>query len=406
MDLMEYQGKRYLARWGLVMPAGKIAATVPEALAAALTLGCWPVVVKAQVPVGGRGKAGGVLLARNQDDLTRHAATILGMQIGGHVVRRVWVEEACEIAAEHYVGITLDRATRDHLVMISARGGVDIEEVARSDPGAIARLHVDPIDGLSRSAADAVVAEAGLAAQAREEVARTLVSLYHCFVEGDAELLEVNPLVLTRAGEVRCLDAKVSLDDNAGFRHPEWAELRDEVELDPRERLARDKGLNYIGLDGNVGIIANGAGLAMATLDVVAEVGGTAANFLDIGGGADASVMAAALEVINADPKVVSILVNIFGGITRCDEVARGILQALEVVAAGAPIVLRLDGTNAAEGRAILAGKGSAEGAGGRLLVSPTMLEAARIAVELAGAAGGELAGAGGELVQPNRPAQ
>ncbi len=378
MDLMEYQGKGYLARWGIVMQPGALASTVEESLIVAEDLD-WPVVVKAQVPVGGRGKAGGVKLAGDPDELIRHVTAILGMTIGGHLVRRVWVEVASEVAVEYYVGITLDRTAKDHLVMVSASGGVDIEQ---SDPAAIARLHVDPLDGLSMEAAASLVAEAGLATDAQHGTAEVLVRLYRCYVEGDAELVEVNPLALTVGGQMRCLDAKVTLDDNAAFRHPEWDELRASVELDPRERLARDRGLNYIGLDGTVGIIANGAGLAMATLDVVDAAGGAAANFLDIGGGANAAVMAAALEVINADPKVASILVNIFGGITRCDEVANGIAQALGNVAARAPIVLRLDGTNAEEGRAILASRAPAGGS--RLVVRDTMLDAARTAVELA----------------------
>jgi succinyl-CoA synthetase beta subunit len=378
---MEYQGKGYMARWGIVMQPGAVASTVEGALAAAEGLG-WPVVVKAQVPVGGRGKAGGVKLAGDSDELIRNAGAILGMTIGGHVVRQVWVEVASDIAAEHYVGITLDRTAKDHLVMVSAQGGVDIEE---ADPGAISRLHVDPLDGLSAQAAATLVAGAGLATGAEEGAAEILLRLYRCYVEGDAELVEVNPLVLTVGGQVRCLDAKVTLDDNAAFRHPEWDDLRAGVELDPRERMARARGLNYIGLDGTVGIIANGAGLAMATLDVVDEAGGAAANFLDVGGGANAAVMTAALEVVNADPKVASILVNIFGGITRCDEVANGILRALESVAGGAPIVLRLDGTNAEEGRAILAARPSGGPSGGtRLVLRDTMLDAARTAVELA----------------------
>ncbi|MGH9130172.1 MAG: ADP-forming succinate--CoA ligase subunit beta [Acidimicrobiales bacterium] len=384
MDLLEYQGKQYLARWGIPMAAGGVATTVAEALAVGVGLG-FAVAVKAQVPVGGRGKAGGVKLAADPTELARHAESILGMTIGGHVVRRVWVERAADIAAEHYVGITLDRAAKDHLVMVSAQGGVEIEAVAAADPGAVARAHVDPVEGLTLGAARAVAVAAGLVPQALEPTAGMLVALYRCFVEGDAEMVEVNPLVVTSAGNVLCLDAKLSLDDNAAFRHPEWEEYRAvlDLDLDPRERRARSKGLNYIGLDGNVGIIANGAGLAMATLDVVNEAGGAGANFLDVGGGANAAVMAGALEVINSDPKVVSILVNIFGGITRCDEVANGILEALDKVEGGSPIVLRLEGTNAEAGRAILAAHPSE-----RLIVRSTMGEAARTAVELAASVG------------------
>jgi succinyl-CoA synthetase beta subunit len=378
VDLFEYQGKQYFARYGIPVSPGAVADTAEEAVAAADRLG-YPVVVKAQVQVGGRGKAGGVRLAATPEEVAAHAAAILGMDIKGHVVRRLWIERASEIAAEYYASFTLDRAARLHLAMVSARGGVDIEQVAAEDPTAIARLHVDPVDGLDPSAARGLVEEAGLDPAAREQAAEILGALYRCYVEGDADLVEVNPLVLTPDGQVRALDAKVSLDDDAAFRHPEWAEFAFATELDERERLAREKGLNYIGLDGSVGIIANGAGLAMSTLDVVNQVGGAAANFLDIGGGANAEVMAAALEVITADPRVRAILVNIFGGIVRCDDVARGILAALERVRLGAPLVIRLDGTNAAEAREILAPHRS-----DRLLLEPTMLGAARRAVEIA----------------------
>jgi succinyl-CoA synthetase beta subunit len=378
VDLFEYQGKQYFARYGIPVSPGAVADTAEEAVAAADRLG-YPVVVKAQVQVGGRGKAGGVRLAATPEEVAAHAAAILGMDIKGHVVRRLWIEKASEIAAEYYASFTLDRAARLHLAMVSARGGVDIEQVAAEDPTAIARLHVDPVDGLDPSAARGLVEEAGLDPAAHEQAAEILGALYRCYVEGDADLVEVNPLVLTPDGQVRALDAKVSLDDDAAFRHPEWAEFAFATELDERERLAREKGLNYIGLDGSVGIIANGAGLAMSTLDVVNQVGGAAANFLDIGGGANAEVMAAALEVITADPRVRAILVNIFGGIVRCDDVARGILAALERVRLGAPLVIRLDGTNAAEAREILAPHRS-----DRLLLEPTMLGAARRAVEIA----------------------
>ncbi|MGH9075835.1 MAG: ADP-forming succinate--CoA ligase subunit beta [Acidimicrobiales bacterium] len=397
MDLFEYQGKQYFARWGIPTSKGGVADTADEAVARADDAG-YPVVVKAQVQVGGRGKAGGIKLAGGPDEVRAHAGAILGMDIKGHTVRRVWVEHASDIAEEYYASFTLDRAAKLHLAMVSARGGVEIEQVAEEDPGAIARLHIDPVDGLSEDGARRLVEEAGLPERARAGTVDVLSKLYRCYVEGDADLVEINPLILTPDGRIHALDAKVTLDDNAAPRHPEWDEWRGTVELDDRERLAREKGLNYIGLDGTVGIIANGAGLAMSTLDVVNQVGGEAANFLDIGGGANAAVMAAALEVINTDPKVASILVNIFGGITRCDEVANGILEALARVELASPIVLRLDGTNAEAGRAILeaqdlgfvaeaASAGArAAGASGspRLVVRPTMLEAARTAVELA----------------------
>jgi succinyl-CoA synthetase beta subunit len=294
-------------------------------------------------------------------------------------VRRLWIEHASDIATEYYASFTLDRGARKHLGMVSARGGVDIEQVAAEEPGAIARLHVDPVEGVSEADARGLVERAGLDAQARSGAVDILQKLYRCFVEGDADLVEINPLILTPQGKVHALDAKVSLDNNAEFRHPEWAEFKSTEELDEREKLARSRGLQYIGLSGNVGIIANGAGLAMSTLDVVNQVGGSAANFLDIGGGANAEVMANALEVINTDPNVRSILINIFGGITRGEEVANGIVEALGRVQIKAPIVIRIDGTNADEGRHILKAHES-----DRLISQPTMLDAARKAVQLA----------------------
>jgi succinyl-CoA synthetase beta subunit len=379
VDLYEYQGKQYFSRYGILTSAGGVADTVDEAVAQADAAG-YPVVVKAQVKVGGRGKAGGIKLAGDAAEVATHAAAILGMDIHGHVVQRLWVEHASDIAREYYASFTLDRAAKLHLCMVSAKGGVEIEEVAATDPGAIARLHVDPVDGLSLDAAGLLVEEAGLDREARRPAAELLVALYRCYTEGDCDLAEINPLILTTDGRVHALDAKVTLDDNAAFRHPEWEEFAGFETTDGRELLAKEKGLNYIGLSGSVGIIANGAGLAMSTLDVVTQAGGTAANFLDIGGGANADVMAAALEVINTDAAVRSIFVNIFGGITRCDEVANGIVEALGRVDLRSPIVLRLDGTNAEAGHAILAPHIS-----DRLVVDETMLGAARRAVSLAG---------------------
>ena len=379
MDLFEYQGKQYFARFGIPVPPGGVAETVDEAVAQADAAG-YPVVVKAQVKVGGRGKAGGIKLANNADEAREHATAILGMDIRGHVVHRVWVERASDIAEEYYASFTLDRPNKVHLGMLSAQGGVEIEEVAATSPEAIARLAIDPVRGLDLETARRWVDDASLAEAAREQAAVLLCDLYTCYVQGDCDLAEINPLILTTEGKVHALDAKVTLDDNATFRHPEWAEFAATETEDPREQMARDRGLTYIGLDGTVGIIANGAGLAMSTLDVVNQAGGAAANFLDIGGGANADVMASALEVINSDPKVTSIFVNIFGGITRVDEVAKGIIAALDRVAIAAPIVLRLDGTNAEAGRALLAPHLS-----DRLIAEPTMLEAAARAVALAG---------------------
>ena len=378
MDLFEYQGKQYFARFGIPVSPGGVADTVDEAVAQADKAG-YPVVVKAQVQVGGRGKAGGIKLAGNAEEVQTHAGNILGMDIRGHTVHRVWVERASDIKKEYYASFTLDRSAKKHLALVSARGGVDIEQVAESEPGAIARVHIDPVDGLSESAARNLVAQANLDEEARQGAAEILVKAYRAFTEGDCDLVEINPLILTPEGKVHALDAKVTLDDNAAFRHPEWEEFRGVAEMDPREKMANERGLNYVGLDGSVGIIANGAGLAMSTLDVVNQAGGEPANFLDIGGGASAEVMANALEVINADEKVRSIFINIFGGITRGEEVANGIVQALSRVELKSPIVIRLDGTNAEQGRAILK-----EHESDRLISRPTMLDAAREAVALA----------------------
>ncbi len=380
MDLFEYQGKQYFARFGIPISKGGVADTVEEAVAQAEASG-YPVVVKAQVKVGGRGKAGGVKLAGDAGEVRLHAGNILGLDIKGHVVRRLWVEHASDIAREYYASFTLDRSAKQHLGMLSAEGGVEIEEVAATHPEAIATIHVDPVDGLDIEQARRWVDRAALDEEARDQAAELLVKLYTCYTEGDCDLAEVNPLILTPEGRVHALDAKVTLDDNAAFRHPEWDEFAGDEDEDERETRAKARGLNYIGLDGSVGIIANGAGLAMSTLDVVNQCGGSAANFLDIGGGANADVMAAALEVINSDPAVQSIFVNIFGGITRVDEVANGVLEALGRVDIASPIVLRLDGTNAAAGREIIAPHLS-----DRLVAEPTMLEAARRAVALAGA--------------------
>ncbi len=379
MDLHEYQGKRYFARFGIPTSPGGVADNVEEALEQAEAAG-YPVVLKAQVKVGGRGKAGGIQIAATPEEVRKHAKSIFGMHIKGHEVLRLWIEHASDIAEEYYASFTLDRPAKLHLCMVSARGGVDIEEVAETDPDAIARLHVDPVEGMDLDKAAKVVAQAGLNEAARYQAAEILVKLYDCYVKGDCDLAEINPLILTTDGKVHALDAKVTLDDNAAYRHPEWDEFAGTEILDERELLAREKGLNYIGLTGTVGIIANGAGLAMSTLDVVTQVGGSAANFLDIGGGANADVMAAALEVINSDRNVRSIFVNIFGGITRVDEVANGILEALSRVDIRSPIALRLDGTNAEEGRRILAPHLSPT-----LVAEQTMLDGARRAVALAG---------------------
>jgi len=379
MDLFEFQGKQFFAQYGIPVSPGEVAETVDDAVAAAERLG-YPVVVKAQVQVGGRGKAGGIKLASNVDEAREHASDILGMDIKGHVVRILWIEKASDIAEEYYASFTLDRSAKKHLGMLSAQGGIDIEDIAATNPEAIARIHVDPVDGLTEAQCRAWVEEAKLNPAATEGAVSILIKLYRAYVDGDADLVEINPLILTSDGSVHALDAKVTLDDSADFRHLEREAWQGVADLDPRDALAKEKGLQYVGLDGNVGVIANGAGLAMSTCDVVNQVGGAPANFLDIGGGASAAVMANALEVINADPRVEAIFINIFGGITKGEEVANGIVEALGRVEIKSPIVIRLDGTNAEEGRAILKSHES-----DRLISHPTMVGAAKRAVELAG---------------------
>jgi succinyl-CoA synthetase beta subunit len=378
LDLFEYQGKQLFARFGIPVSPGEAVTTVDGAVEAAERIG-FPVVVKAQVQVGGRGKAGGIKLAADATEVRRHASNILEMDIKGHLVHTVWIEQASDIADEYYASFTLDRAAKLHLGLLSSQGGVDIEQVAVTAPEAVARLHVDPFVGLTEAQCRSWVDAASLATEARDGAVDILMKLYTCYVEGDCDLVEINPLILTPDGRVHALDAKVTLDDNASFRHPEWSEYEKTQVLDDREREAKSKGLNYIGLDGTVGIIGNGAGLVMSTLDVVNQVGGTAANFLDVGGGAGADLLANAVELVNHDASVRSIFINIFGGITKCDEVANGIVEALRRVDLRSPIVVRLDGTNATEGREILSSHES-----DMLIASPTMLGAARTAVELA----------------------
>jgi len=379
VDLFEYQGKQFFASFGIPVSPGGIADTVEEAVAAAEAAG-YPVVVKAQVQVGGRGKAGGVKLANDVDEVRLHAGNILGLDIKGHVVKRIWVENASDIAEEYYASFTLDRAAKKHLGMLSAQGGVEIETVAEENPDAIAKIWIDPVDGLTEAVAREWVESAQLNPAATDGAVSILLKLYTAYTDGDADLCEINPLILKPTGEVHALDAKVTLDNNAEFRH-DWAEYESTQERDTREQAAYEADLQYVGLDGSVGIIANGAGLAMSTLDVVNQAGGKPANFLDVGGGADASKFVSALTIIDNDPLVRSIFINIFGGITRGEEVANGIVTALGQIDISSPIVIRLDGTNAEEGRAILEPHLSDS-----LQMAPTMLEAARVAVDLAAA--------------------
>ncbi|MEX2256027.1 MAG: ADP-forming succinate--CoA ligase subunit beta [Acidimicrobiia bacterium] len=384
MDLYEYQGKQLFAKYDIPVSPGEAVETVDAAVAAADRIG-YPVVIKAQVQVGGRGKAGGIKLAANTDDAREHASNILGMDIKGHRVVIVWVEKASDISSEYYASFTLDRSAKLHLGMLSAEGGVEIEQVAAENPDAIAKIHVDPVDGLTTTQCEEWVAAAGLDPEAKDGAIDILTKLYRCYVDADADLVEINPLILTPDGRVHALDAKVTLDDSSVFRHPEYEEYDATQVRDSRELAAHEKGLQYVGLDGYVGIIANGAGLAMSTVDIVSQVGGKPANFLDIGGGANADVMSGALEVINNDPNVKAIFINIFGGITKCEEVANGIVAALDRVAIEAPIVMRLDGTNADEGREILTPHLSET-----LQMQPTMVDAARRVVEIAQGRGGK----------------
>ena len=377
MDLFEYQGKQFFAHYGMPVSPGQIAFTTEEAVSAAEELGT-PVMVKAQVHTGGRGKAGGVKFAADIDAVREHASNILGLDIKGHIVGRVWIEKASDIQEEYYASFTLDRSAKKHLGMLSKEGGVEIEAVAESNPDAIAKIWVDPVDGLTREDCEEWVLQASLPEQAVQGTIEILMQLYTAYTEGDADLVEINPLILTPQGNVHVLDAKVTLDGNSQFRHEDYAQFDETQTRDERETAAHAKGLQYVGLDGSVGVIANGAGLAMSTVDVINQVGGQPANFLDIGGGANADVMAGALEVINNDPNVKAIFINIFGGITRGEEVANGILEAMKRVEISSPIVIRLDGTNADEGRAILEPNLS-----DKLLMEDTMLDAAKKSVEL-----------------------
>jgi len=379
VDLYEYQGKELFKRYGIPVSEGRLATSPEEARAAAEELG-GQVVVKAQVLTGGRGKAGGVKLAEDPRDAEQKARDILGLDINGHVVHKLWIERASDIAKEYYLSITFDRGEKKPLFMLTTQGGVEIEQVAEESPDALARLHVDALEGFQPYQGRRLIYGAGIEdPDEQKQVLAIIGKLYRCFVDADAMLCEINPLIVTPQGEVKALDSKFTVDDSALFRHADVAAWRDTSAADPLEAFAREKGVTYVKLDGEVGILGNGAGLSMSTVDVVVVAGGKPANFCDLGGGGSAEGVVDALEVITRDPQVRSIFFNIFGGITRCDEVARGILEALDRIEINVPIVVRLDGTNAEEGRRILA-----DAAPPNLYVEPTMLEAARRAVELA----------------------
>jgi succinyl-CoA synthetase beta subunit len=382
MDLLEYQGKQLFARHGLRVSSGKPVTDVEDAVAAAAEIG-YPVVVKAQVLIGGRGKAGGVKLAADETELREHAGNILGMDIKGHTVRTVWIEHASDIAAEYYASVLLDRSAKKPLVMFSVEGGVDIEEVAEKTPEKLIRHHVDPLAGLSRAEALEIASSGGADEDVREGVADALVALYEVWLQEDATLAEINPLIVTPEREVRALDSKVSLDGNALYRHEQNQSLSDAENEDPIERRAKEQGVQYVKLDGDIGILGNGAGLVMSTLDVVAQAGGKPANFLDAGGGSDAEKIKQAVELILENAAVKAVLFNIFGGITRCDEVANGLIAAFGEIKPSVPFVVRLDGTNDVEGRRLLA-----EAALPNVHTASTMNEAAEKVVALASGAG------------------
>jgi succinyl-CoA synthetase beta subunit len=386
MDLLEYQGKQLFAKHGIAVPSGEVADNVDAAVAAAERIG-YPCAIKAQVLIGGRGKAGGVKIAKDVDEARQYAGDIIGMEITGphgegpFHVDSVWVEGGSDIAEEYYASIILDRGEKKLLAMVTTQGGMDVEAVAAANPADLTKVHIDPTVPFDAAAARPIVESAGLAEDALDEAADVLAKLVEVAREEDATLIEVNPLIVTADRDVVALDAKVTIDGNSLFRHEDLAEIADTVE-DPQEQMAKEKGLTYVKLDGNVGILANGAGLCMSTLDVVAQAGGAPANFLDAGGGSKADAIVSALEVIKSDAKVTAILFNIFGGITRCDEIAKGIVTASQQIDLGMPLVVRLDGTNFEEGLAILA-----EANLPNLHQEKTMLDAARRVVELAGGA-------------------
>jgi succinyl-CoA synthetase beta subunit len=385
MDLLEYQGKQLFAKHGVAVPSGEVAKTVDEAVAAAEQIG-YPCAIKAQVLIGGRGKAGGIKIAADAAQAREYADAILGMDIvgphgeGPFRVDQVWIEGGSDIASEYYASVILDRGEKKLLAMVSSQGGMDIEQVAAESPEALVKRHIDPTREFDAAAARSIIDAAGLDEDVRDQAAEVLVKLAEVATNEDASLIEVNPLIVTSDRQVVALDAKVTIDGNALYRHQDLAEIADTVE-DPQEAMAKEKGLTYVKLDGNVGILANGAGLCMSTLDVVAQAGGAPANFLDAGGGSKAEAIVNALEVIKSDTKVSAILFNIFGGITRCDEIAKGIVTASSQLELDLPLVVRLDGTNSEEGLAILAAADLPN-----LHQEKTMLDAARRVVELAGA--------------------
>src|SRR5829696_8997722 len=378
MDLLEYQGKQLFAKHGVPVPDGRHATTVEDAVGAANAIG-YPCAVKAQVAIGGRGKAGGIKVAKDEAEARAHAGVILGMDIRGFTVHDLWIEQAFDIAAEYYASIILDRSAKKLLAIVSRMGGMDVEEVAESDPDALVKRHLESGQGMTSELATELAVDAGIDEDVTDQVAEMLIKLGDVVAAEDATLIEINPLIVTNDRRVVALDAKATIDGNSLFRHPELAELGDKSAEDPQEAMAKERGLTYVKLGGNIGILGNGAGLCMSTLDVVAQAGGRPANFLDAGGGSKAEAIVDALEVITSDPNVDAILFNIFGGITRCDEIAKGIIEASQQIGITMPVVVRLDGTNSEEGLGLLA-----EADLGNLHVEKTMLGAAESVVEVA----------------------
>ncbi|HKH13474.1 MAG TPA: ADP-forming succinate--CoA ligase subunit beta [Solirubrobacterales bacterium] len=377
MDLLEYQGKQLFAAHGVPVPEGRQADTVPAAVEAAEELG-YPCVIKAQVRIGKRGKAGGIKIANDREEAVKHAEAIIGMDIRGFKVHEVWIEQASRIDAEYYASLILDRSEKKLLAILSRMGGMDVEEVAETDPGALIQRHIEPDDEFTADVVRQMAIDARIDEDVTDGVAELLVKLHAVALAEDATLIEVNPMIVTSDRAVVALDSKVTIDNNAMFRHAELADLRDLSAEDPQERMAKEKGLTYVKLGGNIGILGNGAGLCMSTLDVVAQAGGKPANFLDAGGGSKADAIVDALEVITSDENVNAILFNIFGGITRCDEIAKGIIEASRRTDIGVPMVVRLDGTNSEEGLGLLADADLPD-----LHVEKTMLGGAERVVEI-----------------------
>ena len=377
MELFEYQGKELYKKFNIATPKSMVIDNLEDVSTAIETLN-FPLVVKAQVQVGGRGKAGGIRIANTSDELIQHSSSVLGMDIKGYTVNKLLIEEALEISEEYYISFTLDRSRKQFLMLLSSKGGMDIEEVAKNNPDDLIKLHLHPSEELNVNIIRDAIDDAGLNKKVEQELINIISSLYDLFVKGDCDLVEVNPLAVISGTKVLALDSKISLDMNAKFRHEYFEIYENEIPISSTEKEAREKGLNFIKLDGDIGIIGNGAGLVMSTLDIVSLEGGKAANFLDIGGGAKAETVSSALEVLQKDKNVKSVLINIFGGITRCDLVAEGIVEATKNKSLPWPVIVRLDGTNSIEGRKILD-----DNKNKAITVAKDMKEAAKMAVRV-----------------------